>query len=163
RRRAAAPARRRLAAAPDHRPRHARGDLHLRPGRQRPRAVLGSPLRAVADRRERPGPGRHRRPARPRRPPRRTSRRRRVTAPAGRGRPRPAPAPRAPPRTGAKTHGAPPPPAGAAPGASGGGAAGPGPAAGRRGGKFRVPTRPWGPAGLTPRGVAPESESLPSP
>ena len=45
-RRAAPPAERRLAAAPGHRPRHPRGDLHLRPRRQRPRAVLGPPVRA---------------------------------------------------------------------------------------------------------------------
>ena len=65
-RRPAAPAGGRLAAAPAHRPRHARGDLHLRPRRQRPRAVLGSPVRAVAARRA--GPHRRDRPrSRPRR------------------------------------------------------------------------------------------------
>ena len=42
----------RLAAAPAHRPRHARGDLPLRPRRQRPRAGLGPPVRGVAARRD---------------------------------------------------------------------------------------------------------------
>ena len=41
RRRRAAPAGGRLAAAPDRRPRDARGDLHHRSGRQRPRALVG--------------------------------------------------------------------------------------------------------------------------
>ena len=48
RRRAAAAARGRLADPPGDRPRHARGDLHLRPGRQRPRALLGPLARRVA-------------------------------------------------------------------------------------------------------------------
>jgi catechol-2,3-dioxygenase len=47
------PTRADLADPPAHRSRHARGDLHLRSRRQRPRAVLGSPVRPVAARRRR--------------------------------------------------------------------------------------------------------------
>src|SRR3954452_4345167 len=70
RRRAAAPSERGLAAAPGHRPWDARGDLHLRPRRQRPRAVLGPPARAVAAQRRRQGRHDRRLPGRdrPRRP-----------------------------------------------------------------------------------------------
>src|SRR3954453_3891203 len=54
-RRAAALAVGRLAAAPVLGPWDARGDLHLRPGRQRPRAVLGPAVRRMAAERRRQG------------------------------------------------------------------------------------------------------------
>src|SRR3954449_2484398 len=65
--RATPDARSRLADPPGDRPRHARGDLHLRSGRQRPRAVLGPGAGGVA------------------------ADRRGLRARAGRARPRPAP------------------------------------------------------------------------
>ena len=65
------PARGRLADPPARRPRHAPGDLHHRPRRQRPRADVGPAVRRVAARRRGPRRGRRSASLRPRRADRR--------------------------------------------------------------------------------------------